>query len=119
MMKRLERQREDLQFRILTLIERHPQMSQRDLAREIGVSLGSVNHCLRILLANGLIKLAELQAAQHKLCHSCSLTLAGIAQRRQLRPGYVERRRAQFEAIKAELEQLQDDRTASTDRAVR
>lgn len=119
MPNRLNRQREDLDFRILTLIERKPELSQRDLARETGASLGTINHCLKTLLCNGLIKLADLQAGQRKLGHSYSLTLAGATQRRKLILGYLERKRTQYEAIKAELEQLQAERTASTDRAVR
>lgn len=103
---RISQQRDDVRFRILALVERNPEISQRDLARELGVSLGSVNYCIKALLDKGLIKLENFRASKHKLGYVYCLTPEGIAQRRDLASSFVERKRAEYEAIKAELEQL-------------
>ncbi len=95
-----------MRFRILALVERNPEISQRDLARELGVSLGSVNYCIKALLEKGLIKLENFRASKRKLGYVYCLTPEGIAHRRDLASGFLERKRAEYEAIKAELEQL-------------
>ena len=59
--------REDLRFRILKLIEQNPELNQRDLAQELGVSLGKTNYVLKALVAKGMVKLDNFNRNQNKL----------------------------------------------------
>ncbi len=102
-------QREDNHFRVLRLIERRPEASQREIAEELGVSLGAVNYCLKALLAKGHVKLANFRASKNKLGYVYVLTPEGIAHRASLAVRFIERKKAEYDAIRAELEQLRDE----------
>ncbi|BAK66272.1 MULTISPECIES: MarR family EPS-associated transcriptional regulator [Sphingobium] len=104
-----DRQRDEAQFRILRLIEKRPDASQREIAEELGVSLGAVNYCVRALLDKGHVKLANFKASKNKLGYVYVLTPEGIAHRANLAVRFIERKMTEYEAIKAELEQLQGE----------
>lgn len=99
-------QREDVRFRVLRLIESRPDASQREIAKELGVSLGAINFCVNALIGKGHIKLANFKASKHKLGYVYVLTPEGLAQRARLAAGFIERKVAEYEAIRVELEQL-------------
>lgn len=98
--------REEVHFRVLHLIEQRPDASQREIAEHLGVSLGAINYCLRALLEKGHLKLANFKASKNKLGYVYVLTPDGIAQRASLAAGFIARKRAEYEAIQAELELL-------------
>ncbi len=98
--------REEVHFRVLHLIEQRPDASQREIAEHLGVSLGAINYCLRALLEKGHLKLANFKASKNKLGYVYVLTPDGIAQRALLAAGFIARKRAEYEAIQAELELL-------------
>lgn len=98
--------REEVYFRVLHLIEQRPDASQREIAEQIGVSLGAINYCLRALLERGHLKLANFKASKNKLGYVYVLTPDGIAQRASLAARFIARKRAEYEAIQAELEML-------------
>lgn len=102
-------QREDVHFRVLRLIEKRPEASQREIAEELGVSVGAVNYCLRALLDKGHVKLANFKASKNKLGYVYVLTPEGIAHRASLAARFIERKLVEYKAIRAELEQLQDE----------
>ena len=103
------RQREDVHFRVLRLIEKSPEASQREIAEELGVSLGAVNYCVKALLDKGHVKLANFKASKNKLGYVYVLTPEGIAHRAGLAARFIERKLEEYDAIRAELEQLQAD----------
>lgn len=107
--KKTARQREDVHFRVLRLIEKSPEASQREIAEELGVSLGAVNYCVKALLDKGHVKLANFKASKNKLGYVYVLTPEGIAHRAGLAARFIERKLAEYDAIRAELEQLQAD----------
>jgi EPS-associated MarR family transcriptional regulator len=100
------RPREDVHFRILRLIERRPDATQRELAEELGVSLGAVNYCLRALIEKGHVKLDNFRSSKSKLGYAYVLTPQGIAHRAELAAGFIRRKLAEYEAIRSELEAL-------------
>ncbi len=67
-----------LHYRILKLIEERPQISQRELSRELGLSLGKVNYCLRAFAQRGLVKVRNFRRADNKRAYAYYLTPAGI-----------------------------------------
>jgi EPS-associated MarR family transcriptional regulator len=103
---KLTKQREDVHFRVLRLLESRPDASQREIAEELGVSLGAINFCVKALIDKGHIKLANFKASKNKLGYVYVLTPEGILHRTQLAAGFIERKMAEYEAIRAELEEL-------------
>lgn len=97
---------DDLRFRALRLLERRPDISQRELARELGVALGSVNHLLSALIAKGLVKARNFRNARNKLAYAYMLTPQGAAEKAALTAGFMRRKLAEYEALKRELEEL-------------
>lgn len=106
---KVAQQREDVHFRVLRLLENRPEASQREIAEELGVSLGAINFCVKALIDKGHIKLANFRASKNKLGYVYVLTPEGIAHRTQLAAGFIRRKVAEFEAIQAELEQLRGE----------
>ena len=99
--------REDVRFRVLRLIERHPEASQREIADALGISVGAVNYCVRALIEKGHIKVANFRASKNKLGYVYVLTPEGIADRASLAVRFIERKLAEYNAMKDELDQLQ------------
>lgn len=99
----------DVRFRLLRLLEQYPEKSQRDISRELGVSLGAVNYMLRALVEKGEVKLRNFQASENKLRYAYVLTPSGIEAKARLTLGFLRRKRAEYEALRAEIEALEED----------
>lgn len=103
---KIAQQREDVHFRVLRLLEVRPDASQREIAEQLGVSLGAINFCIKALVDKGHLKLANFKASKNKLGYVYILTPEGIAHRAHLAAGFIKRKMSEFEAIQAELAQL-------------
>jgi len=101
--------REDVQFRILRLLQGNPEMSQRDLAKAVGVSTGGIHYVLNALLDKGLLKLGNFTAAEDKRRYAYVLTPKGIAKRADLTKRFLVRKMAEYEQLKAEIEEVGGD----------
>ncbi len=101
--------REDVQFRILRLLQDNPEMSQRDLAKAVGVSTGGAHYVLNALLEKGLIKLGNFTAAEDKRRYAYVLTRKGLAAKADLTKRYLVRKMAEYELLKAEIEEVRAD----------
>jgi len=106
MTTRRDQLREDVHFRILRLLQDNPEMSQRDLGRAVGVSNGGIHYVLSALLDKGLIKLGKFTAAEDKRRYAYVLTRKGIAERASLTMRFLERKMAEYEALKVEIEAI-------------
>jgi len=100
---------EDLRFRVLKLLETSPDLSQRDLAAALGISNGKINYCLRALLAKGLVKLGNFSQSRHRLGYVYLLTPSGIAEKAALTHRFLQRKVAEYEALKTEIDALRAD----------
>lgn len=109
LMPNKQEDREDLRFRILKLIEQNPELNQRDLAQELGVSLGKTNYVLKALVAKGMVKLDNFNRNQNKLGYVYLLTPTGIAEKSQLTVAFLKRKTQEYEQLKAEIENLQKE----------
>lgn len=65
---------EEVRYRLLKYLAEHPQASQRELARELGISVGKANYCLRALITKGLVKVRNFRNSSNKLAYTCVLT---------------------------------------------
>ena len=100
---------QEAHFRVLRLLESNPQMNQRDLAAAAGVSLGKTNYCINALLDKGLIKVQNFKSSKRKLAYAYLLTPAGIAEKATLTQRFLKRKMEEYEALKAEIEQLKQE----------
>ena len=106
-MDRIKKINPDLHFRLLRLLEEEPTLTQRELARKLGISLGGVNYCLRALAAKGLVKMSSFQASENKLAYAYLLTPQGMTEKMALTGRFLKRKQAEYAALKAEIEALQ------------
>lgn len=111
MMAKRQTLREQTQFRILRLLQDNPEMSQRDLAHTLGVSLGSVNYCLQALVQKGLLKFSNFAVSEDKRRYAYVLTPKGLAKRAALTAGFLRRKLAEYEALKREIASLEAEMT--------
>ena len=98
---------EDLHFRVLKLLQDHPDLSQRELADLLGVSNGKLHYCLKALIDKGLVKLENFANSKHRLGYSYLLTPAGIAQKAGMTSRFLKRKIAEYEALQQEIATLQ------------
>lgn len=97
----------DVHFRVLRLIEGQPDISQREIAQELGVSLGKVNYCLKALIEKGQIKIRNFTTSDNKLKYTYVLTPHGMARKGALVGKFLQIKVEEFEVLKAEIERLQ------------
>ena len=110
---------EDLNFRVLKVLQDKPDISQRELANQLGTSHGKMNYCLNALIEKGLVKLENFQNSQHKFKYVYLLTPAGIAEKAKLTNRFLKRKIAEYEALKAEIEALQTEMKSKSGRSPR
>jgi len=101
-----DRLNEDLTFQALRQLQANPELSQRQLAKALAISLGKTNYCLRALIARGLVKAENFRISTNKLGDPYVLTPAGIETKTRITARFLQRKRAEYDALKAELEQL-------------
>ena len=94
-------------LKALRLLEQNPEMTQRELAEALGVSVGAANYCLKALVEKGWVKLENFQKNPNKLGYLYLLTPGGIAAKAQLMARFLRRKVAEYEALRAEIDQLQ------------
>ena len=96
----------DDEFHLIAALEKNPTLSQRDLASVLGFSVGKVNYCLKALIDKGLIKAGRFAQNPNKAQYAYLLTPQGIASKAALTAHFLERKMAQYEALKAEISAL-------------
>jgi EPS-associated MarR family transcriptional regulator len=104
--ERSDQQREEAHFQVLRLLERDPHLSQRDLADALGISLGAIHYMLRGLVDTGLLKLERFRASPDKRRYAYVLTPGGIAAKSAITRRFLARKRAEYEALRREIEEL-------------
>ena len=96
-------------FRVLRLLDAQPThrpLSQRGLARELGMSLGKVNYCLNALVDKGLVKVSNFRNNDNKLSYAYLLTPRGIKSKAVVTAHFLQRKMAEYEALKKEIAAL-------------
>ena len=96
-------------LKILKHIQTNPDVSQRQLAEELGVSVGKVNYCLRALIDKGFVKAGNFKRNTDKLSYLYLLTPIGIEEKASLTANFLRRKIAEHEKITQEIEQLKQD----------
>ena len=100
---------EEIQFEVLRRLHQTPEVSQRTLAKELGVALGSINLCLQALVEKCWVKIQNFSQSKNKLCYTYLLTSAGVAEKSKLTAEFLRRKVAEYEALQAEIEALRSE----------
>ena len=100
---------DETHYRILRLLEAQPDLSQRQLAKELGVSLGKTNYCIQALLKKGWIKADNFKNSHNKIAYVYLLTPEGIERKARIAVQFLKRKTAEFESIQREIEQLREE----------
>jgi EPS-associated MarR family transcriptional regulator len=93
----------------LKLLQANPTLSQRQLAAEMGVSLGKANYCLRALVEKGLVKLGNFSKNPNKGKYAYILTPTGLEEKTRIALAFLKSKEAEFENIRSEIEALKSD----------
>lgn len=99
----------ELQFRVLRLLESNPHLSQRELSKSLGVSLGGINYCLNALISKGSIKIQNFKNNQNKWTYAYLLTPQGIVEKTALTGAFVKRKMQEYQQLKEEIEALSQE----------
>lgn len=97
---------EEIQFEVLRRLHQTPQVSQRALAKDLGVGLGTINFCFQALVEKGLIKMQNFSQSKNKLRYAYLLTPAGVAEKTKLTAEFLRRKAVEYEVLRAEIEAL-------------
>ncbi|MEO8016292.1 MAG: MarR family EPS-associated transcriptional regulator [Pseudomonadota bacterium] len=105
-----------MHYKLMRLLDENPGMSQRDAARELGVSLGKINYCLRALMGRGWVKAANFKNSQNKAAYLYMLTPNGIAGKANLAVEYLKEKVGEYEALRIEIERMQRETRSDSER---
>ena len=110
---------EDTHFRVLRLLQENPEMSQRELAAAVGVSVGGMNYVLNALIEKGLVKLGRFKAAEDKRRYAYVLTPRGLVEKLAVTKAFLARKQAEYEALKDEIDSLSKELGSAEARSLR
>lgn len=108
---------DEVAYKLLKIIETEPQLSQREIAARMGISLGKVNYCLKSLIEKGFIKARNFYNSNHKVGYVYMLTPSGLEEKASVTYRFLKRKIQEYEEIKAEIESLKAE-TAEIDKPV-
>ena len=100
---------EDTHFRVLRLLQENSELSQRELAEAVGVSVGGIHYVLNALIDKGLVKLGNFTAAEDKRRYAYVLTPKGITRKAALTRAFLIRKMEEYEALSEEIEALNSE----------
>ncbi|WP_026305955.1 MarR family EPS-associated transcriptional regulator [Thioalkalivibrio sp. ALMg9] len=97
---------EDLHLKVLRLLEQEPDMSQRQLARSLGLSVGKTHYALKAVLDRGWVKAQNFRRSDNRSAYLYKLTPSGLHEKARLAYALLQRKRAEHKALMTEIEQL-------------
>ena len=106
---------DEYRYKILNLLEKDPELSQRDLAQALGVSLGKVNFCLKALIEKGLVKARNFRNNKHKSAYMYYLTPTGFEEKARVTVRFFQLKVAEYEALTREIERLRNEVSTNAD----
>lgn len=97
---------EDLRYKLLKLLADEPQISQRDLAVRLGISVGKTNYCVSALVEKGFVKIKNFRRSNNKLAYAYLLTPRGIEEKTQVTVSFLQRKLQEYAELKDAIEAL-------------
>jgi len=108
---------DEARFRLLGLLTDNPALSQRQLAGELGISLGKVNYCLNALLDRGYVKAMNFKNSNNKRGYLYQLTPTGISAKARAAKRFLARKQIEYERLAQEIEALRQETSKQTNAA--
>ena len=100
---------EEITHKLFTLLKRHPNLSQRELAKEMGISLGKTNYCIKGLIERGWIKARNFKNSNNKIAYTYMLTPTGLNEKAKVTARYLKNQVHEYETLKNEIEKLRQE----------
>lgn len=100
---------DEIHYALLKLIDANPDISQRELASRMGVSLGKANYCLKALINKGFVKLENFQRSDNKLAYAYLLTPAGLEEKGRVTLAFLRRKEQEYQEIKMQITRLREE----------
>jgi EPS-associated MarR family transcriptional regulator len=97
---------DEYRYKILKLVEANPEISQRELALQLGISLGKANFCLKALIEKGLLKVTNFRNNKYKLAYMYLLTPSGMEEKASNTLRFLKYKMQEYELQQAEIEEL-------------
>ena len=97
---------DEMRYKLMRLLEANPGTSQRELARELGISLGKTNYCLQALVRKGLVKATNFKNSHNKAAYMYLLTPRGVESKAALTMKYLQIKMREYEALRVEIEEV-------------
>lgn len=100
---------DEYRYKILKLVDAKPEISQRELAAELGISLGKANFCLKALIEVGLLKATNFRNSKNKLAYMYLLTPTGIEEKTKITLRFLKNKMQEYESLKLEIDILNQE----------
>ena len=107
MTSRRQTANDDTLFWTLKVLQKNPGVTQRALAKEVGINVSSINFCLKALVEKGWIKMGNFSKNPDKLSYAYLLTPTGVAEKAVLTRRFLQRKMVEYEKLREEIEALQ------------
>ena len=101
--------KQELEYRVLQLLERQPDLTQRQLSQKLGVSLGKTHYIVKSLVDIGWIKLGNFRRSNNKLGYMYLLTPQGIVQKTAITTRFLARKQQEYKALREEIKLLRKE----------
>jgi EPS-associated MarR family transcriptional regulator len=102
---------DETHYRLLKLIEANPEMSQRDLADAMGVSVGKINYCMRAVIERGWIKAKNFSKSKNKRAYAYYLTSKGVEEKAKVTTRFLKHKMAEYRELREEIKRLKREAT--------
>ena len=93
----------------MRILQSNPDITQRELAQQLGISVGGLNYCLKALVEKGWVKMKNFATSKNKFGYVYVLTPSGMAEKAALTGRFLQRKMNEYEALRAEIEDLQSE----------
>jgi len=105
----------DAHYQVMHLLQKNPHITQRELSRELGLSLGKLNYCIKALANKGWIKIGNFTNSKTKYRYAYLVTPQGISEKARMTKEFLQRKIREYEALREEIDSLESEILASKD----
>ncbi len=109
MTSRQAKLQEDTYFRMMRILQENPDLTQRELAEKLGISVGGLNYCLKALMEKGLVKMKNFANSKNKFGYVYVLTPTGLSEKAAITHRFLQRKMDEYQVLKAEIEALRSE----------
>lgn len=100
---------DEVRYRLLRYLSEHPEATQRELARELGISLGKANYCIKALIAKGLVKARNFRNSSRKWSYAYALTPSGLQEKVDLTYAFLRWKLREYDLLREEIERITEE----------